>query len=253
MESRKQALILIVIAFGLVLLSRTYFSTASLIAFAPLIGLLENTSERKFPFFYWFGAAFLVFGLNAALTLSDPVSIIIYSIGITLACSAYLLTTYFSKNKLGVFTLLLFWLGFDYLILKSLPTASNAFLSTFFDGYKIVGWSRKTGYFGITAWIIIANILFYYVFLWRDAIMRSKMRWLSLMYSMLLIIIPVAISLFIVPELTPVTLAELNTVYVENSSLADLNYTENGEWLGRTAAWVSVMILVYAIIKGKIK
>ena len=83
--------------------------------------------------------------------------------------------------------------------------------------------------------------------------MRSKMRWLSLMYSMLLIIIPVAISLFIVPELTPVTLAELNTVYVENSSLADLNYTENGEWLGRTATWVSVMILVYAIIKGKIK
>ncbi|MEM9390107.1 MAG: hypothetical protein AAGA02_06510 [Bacteroidota bacterium] len=253
MESRKQALIFIAIAAGLVLLSRTYFSTASLIAFAPLIGLLENTSDRKFPFFYWFGGALLVFGLNAVLTLSDPISIIIYSIGITLACSAYLLTTYFSKNKLGVFTLLLFWLGFDYLILKVLPTASNAFLSTFFDGYKIVGWSRKTGYFGITAWIIIANILFYYVFLWRDALLKNKIRWLSLIYSILLIVIPVAIGLFIAPELTPVTLAELNTVYAGNSSVTDLNYSENGEWLGRTAAWVSIMILVYAVIKGKIK
>lgn len=253
MGSKKQAIILVLSSICLVVLARTYFPFAALIAFFPLISLLEKTAEGEQPFVYWFTPALIVLGLNAIFTVDRLALILGYSVGLTLAISAYLITSHLSKNRLGVFTILLFWLSFDYLVLKVLPEASGAFLSTFFDGYDVVSWSRNTGNLGITAWIITANILLYYVFLWRDAVFRNEIRWLSLIYSLLIICTPVVIGLYIVPGWIPVTIAEVKAVYVENSNTADITYMENGEWLGRTATWVSVMILVYAVIKGKVK
>ncbi len=236
----------------LVMLSRFLSSAISLIAFTPLLWLLESSMNRKTSLVYWFSGSILIITLSSIFALDSVVTALIYGVGLTATLSLYLLTSKFSKNRLGIFTILFFWIAFDYLILKVLPNASAAFLSGFFDGSKAMGWSRTTGNLGITAWIIISNLLFYYVLLWKDAIFSKNIRWLSLIYTLILIALPLLAGLYFVPDLAPITLAEMTSVYTHYSS-SDISYTENGEWLGRISARVSIMVVVFALIKSKTK
>lgn len=253
MESKPRAYSLILISLALIVLSQYYLPTVSLIAFVPLFWLLEKTTEQKLGYVTWFFGVFSIFTLHAFLQLQDLISIVIYAIGLSLAVSLYVITNSVSKNRLGLFTILIFWLGFDYLILKTLPEASQVFISSYFDGSTAVRWSRSTGNMGITVWILLSNLLMYYVFLWEDAVFKNQMRWLSFSYSIILIAIPVVISLYFTSDQTPITLAEVQGVYAYDDKVVGANYKENGEWLGRTTAWVSVMIIVYTAVKRKVK
>ncbi|MEM8569112.1 MAG: hypothetical protein AAGF85_21835 [Bacteroidota bacterium] len=253
MESNFRVTLLLGASVGLILLSRIYVPVISLIAFCPLIWLLEGSSKQRIPVAYWFLGSSVILTISALFYLDEKFLAPIYGVGLTMALSVYLLTSKFSKNRLGIFTILLFWLGFDYLVLKVLPTASSAFLSSFFDGAQAMGWSRTTGNLGITAWIVISNILCYYVFLWQDAIFKKTIRWMSLIYAIIFISIPILISSYFVTYLAPVTLLEMKSVYMNSHIIADIRYSENGEWLGRTCAWVSILVVVYALIKRKTK
>ncbi|MEM7108497.1 MAG: hypothetical protein AAF519_09755 [Bacteroidota bacterium] len=253
MESNLRVLLLIGVSICLVLLSRLYFSAVSLMAFVPLVWLLENSAKRKIPILYWFLGSVAILTISSLFNLEIKIWGVLYGAGLTLALSLYLLTSRFSKNRLGMFTILFFWLGFDYLVLKVVSTAAPAFLSSFFDGSKAMGWSRSTGNLGITAWVVISNLLFYYVLLWRDAIFQKTIRWMSLIYALLLISLPVVISFYVITDLAPITVEEMKSVYMNSKISLDVSYAKNGEWLGRISAWVSIMIVVYAVIKSKTK
>ena len=68
-------------------------------------------------------------------------------------------------------------------------------LATNFDQFSyLIGWSADTGLLGVSLWVLVGNVLFYYVFIRDNAIFQGKIRWLSLVYSIVLLILPVLIS-----------------------------------------------------------
>ncbi len=249
-----------VISVMLVSIAKLCFPVLGLIALAPFFVVLKGAIDGELKPFTWlmlsglmFSLVFIIWRITAGAGYDAIVSVLFYSFTLTLAVSLFLITDRFSRNRLGLFTIGFFWLGYDYLILKLYPQCSVFFLGNVFDGSSLVNWSRHTGFMGITLWILIANLLFYYVIFKGEAIFQGRIRWLSLSYTLIIISIPVVISVFFLQETDPVTWHEMIGLYVRGEIKDTSEYTQRGEWLGRTAAWVSVLLLIYSLVKQRIK
>ena len=246
----------------LLILAKFYLPLLSLVALSPFFVVFKSSLEGQVKPIQWivlssvfFILVFLAWSIPSSTGLHDVLGMMFYGFTLTLAVSLFFVTNKFSKNRLGIFTILLFWLGYDYLVLELYPQCSIFFLANVFNHVPLalVGWSHYTGFMGITAWILIANLLFYYVFFKDNAIFLGKIRWLSLVYTLILISIPIMIHIFFLGSQSPITWQEMTDLYVRGVIPNDSHYAERGEWVGRTAAWVSVLILTYSLVKQKVK
>ena len=67
------------------------------------------------------------------------------------------------KNKFGYLSLIVFWIGYEYLHMHwSLSWSWLVFGNVFAASYKWIQWYEYTGVFGGTVWVILVNILFFY-------------------------------------------------------------------------------------------
>lgn len=244
----------------LLILSKFYLPLLSLIALSPFFVVLKSSLEGQIKPPHWivlssvfFILIFFAWSTTLPPGLYDVLRMVFYGFTLTLAVSLFFVTNKFSKNRLGIFTILLFWLGYDYLVLELYPQCSIFFLANIFNDMPLVGWSRYTGFMGITAWILLANLLFYYVFFKDNAVFIGKIRWISLVYTLILIFTPIMINAFFSESHSPITWQEMTDLYVRSVIPNDTLYAERGEWVGRTAAWVSVLILTYSLVKQKVK
>ena len=92
----------------------------------------------------------------------------------------------------GFFGFVLYWVTFEYVHLNwdvSWPwlTLGNGFAS--FPEW--VQWYEYTGVFGGTLWILLGNIAFYFVFLRDGALWQGIIRWRSLVYTGLWVVLPI--------------------------------------------------------------
>ena len=95
----------------------------------------------------------------------------------------------------GFFGFVLYWIAFEYVHLNwdvSWPwlTLGNGFAS--FPEW--VQWYEYTGVFGGTLWLLLGNIAFYFVFLRDGALWQGIIRWRSLLYVLLWIMLPIICS-----------------------------------------------------------
>lgn len=177
--------------------------------------------------------------------------------GIVMSLSFFIfwLTDRHARNRLGFFTMLIYWLAMEYVTLKIFPGAAWFLLGSTFTEYPgLIAWNAETGIMGVSALIILANILLYYVFFRAPGILEGTFRPLSLAYSLILLAVPAIISWQFYDAQQVITPADAMIAYSDSGRLPEhfTAYGATGEVFGRTAAWVSVLLILYSLVKRKV-
>lgn len=150
-------------------------------------------------------------------------------------------------DRLGKLPLVFFWLAIEYVFLKINWPSNSLFLA---DSFSLKSdwttWTLQTGYLGISCWILLCNLILYYA-LFRG----GKLNWFLLALFFTCVIGPVVFS-YVKGE-TGITRENMMSLYRENNNELPVVYLTRAEFIPRTAAWVSVLIVLFALVKNKTK
>ncbi len=169
------------------------------------------------------------------------------SIAFTLAFVGYSFAYQNLGSRLGKFTIIIFWLGIEYILLKMPFRNQIIFLA---DAVQFQptwqNWTAHTGYLGGSLWILIPN-LFLYLGVWKE----EKINWVWVGLTVICIAGPITFSLL--TEGSLVTRLDMLNLYDGETKLLSKEYLEHGELIPRTAAWISGLVVLLSMVKNKIK
>lgn len=220
------------------------------VALAPLIALTDKAhSEEKF----WTYAELILIALTLSLMaghifqLNFLISSIVQAIGFTLAFVGYGFVHQSLGPRVGKFTIIIFWLSIEYVFLKLQWPANPLFLA---DAVELksnwLNWTFHTGYLGTSAWILLTN-LFFYLAIFKE----GRINWIWLTLFTVSLIAPITFSLM--TDLIGVSHDAMTRLYSNSNVDLQSNYLKRGEFIPRTAAWISVLIFIFALVKSKTK
>ena len=225
------------------------FPIFAFFAFAPLFALVDHPAALRdfsLPFLVAMLTAFILYTFKQQNTQQSYVlSWIVYFGLFAVVLTAYIFIQRCS-NQLNKFELILFVLGMEYLSLKFLNDFNPVFLADLLK-YKPTWtrWNSFTGYTGATLWILLSNLIFY------QALFKSeKINWLMIIVALLVIICPVIYSLS--SSNAPLSKIDVLNFYSGKGEYPSA-YSEHGELISRTGAWVSLLILIFTLTKGMTK
>jgi hypothetical protein len=236
---------------GTVLLSLGWFMKPFpvfvFIGLAPFFAILDHTIESEN---FWEHSELILIGLAIfffSTFLFDPSSLvkaIILAIVFTLPFLgfAYIHESFGARTiKL---TVIFLWLGMEYAMVKIQWPGQAIYLA---DAFQFVPtwlrWNHETGYLGASAWILLANWVFY------GGLLRPSVNWFLIFLGLAIVISPIAYSLSL--NISPIVRSEMITLYKDNSIL-DNAYSANGELVARTCTWLSVLIVLFAVVKSRV-
>lgn len=223
------------------------FPLFSFFGLAPFVAIAANNRKDKSA---WTSLELVLLGITIAFFASTIFSInqlastTLYAIFCTLPFHGYT----FVRKQLGpgvsIITLTLFWLSLEYLILKwhPLPPIFLADMLNQKDGWT--AWNSVTGYLGSTLWILVCNTLLY-----QALLTYRKANWIYLSLFGLSIIIPIIWS-FSIDNHAIISREAMLSLYESDQSSND-EYAKKGELIARTSAWISVLILLFTLVKRK--
>ena len=228
------------------------------LAVAPIFGMYRLTKDNGQPFTA-FGipvavCLMLVYGILSSTFPSAPNLPLSLNYGIVIAAAffAYWLTDTFSPNRLGFFTVIIYFTGLEYLSLLFVPEYSHYLLGNALREFPgIQRWNGGTGLTGVSAWIIAVNIGMYHIFFRDQAILKGILRWRSLILVLILAVIPWLISATLYSDASPIDASDVITSFRSYEGWAAP--ASAGETFGRTCAWVAVLIILYGLVKQKVK
>lgn len=254
MEKNKTVFGLFLASLLLSIIGSVYFSLLLFISLAPLLAILHIEHKARYKSFD-FIALFLLVGasISSAILLDlNLLDALVYGILMWISTFVYLFTNKHSRNNLGLLTWIIYWLALEYVALKLNPALSYHLLGAAVSDPDLIPWSNYSGLTGISAWLLAGNVLLY-ISLFKDGgILNGQVRWLSISYSIILIALPIIISSFI--SLSPEIITPEITQQLYAEKPVNLTpYNANGEIFGRSAAWVSVLIIIYAFVKRETK
>jgi hypothetical protein len=216
--------------------------------FAPLFAIADQAKEGDD---FWVHIEFILLALVVsffaahAFDVSFLVSSIVQAIVLALAFLGYSFSYQSLGSRLGKFTIIFFWLGLEYILLKLPWREQTVFLA---DAIQLrpewIKWNVYTGYLGSSLWILCTNLLLYV------ALFKGKLNWYLLALTFICLTGPVIYSLIIKVE--SITRLQMISLY-SNVKVESVNYTKHGELVTRTAAWVSALILLLSIVKSQTK
>lgn len=220
---------------------------------AALLGLLNKEHTIRYKDFDFLILISLMTGyISWALAgHSHLVTAIVHSCAIWLAFVAYILIGKYAINRMGYFTIAVFWLAIEHILLWLNPDHAYFILGSVFDhmpGWIL--WNEYTGLQGVSAWIILGGVLPYYSLFKDDAVFNGKIRWLSIFYSFVLISLPIALNLIFFSGSIYFTSQTVYEAYKTDEYQINGRYIE---WMGRTAVWVSIFAILYAAVNKRIK
>lgn len=255
MEKNKSTLILSLASIICLIVGQLYFPFVLLLGIAPLLALAKvNEHFRIKHFDFLILGVLLLTQLVVALLKSESVLAgSTYAILIWLTFALFSFTDKHSKNKLGVFTIIVYWLAAEYIALLFFPESAHFLLGAGFDSTSSIDWSGYTGLTGISTWILFGNCLLYYaLFFGENNVLTGKLRPLSLTYSIAGALLPLLIISFFDYESSKVT-ASVVQEYYNNEPVSITPYAVDGEVFARSIGWVSALIGIYAFVKRKTK
>ncbi|MBL3657023.1 hypothetical protein [Fulvivirga sediminis] len=231
------------------------FSFLIFLSISPLFAIFKefnNTGNKSVPLKnYGFILALLSVGFGLwgfSFNKPEPIHFLqggLFGMAISLSFLIYLFTNKYSKNRIGLLTILIYWLAIEYLLYTYIPSFAYYFLGAVFSHDKyLISWNLYTGLQGVTFWIILVNILFYFALFKNMAIFNSQIRWLSIIYTLIILVIPFAMNISsaaIVPE----------DLISHEAAIKQLS--GNGEYLGKNAVWVSILMICYGFVQRKTK
>lgn len=142
----------------------------------------------------------------------------------------------------GKVTLLIFWLAAEYVVLKVAPNQGLFLADSLQQVTDWLRWNVSTGYLGASLWILIVNWCGYQAFLHTKGI-----QWVWAISGMLLLAGPIVYA-FTLKD-SPITREVMINFYANKASDADVIYLARGELVVRTAAWLSVLILLFTFVR----
>lgn len=227
------------------------FPVLIFIGIAPLFAISDAAKDKETP---WNHLELILLSLSISLfcaSIFDATQLILVlaqAILLTLAFAGYTFSYQSLGSKLGKFTILFFWLGLEYLMLK-LPWRNDFYFLA--DSLELQPswwkWNAEIGYLGISNWVLVVNLIFYLAFL------KSKsINWLLIVLGVLLVTGPIIYSIFYLDE-AGLNREHMMALYSNGTEVVSENYKNRGELITRTAAWVSVLIILLAVVKNKIK
>jgi len=216
------------------------------VALAPLLAVAEQTDEGS----VWSKSELIVIALSAGFwaaalfRMEALVPALVQGIAFALCFVAFAFAKKHLGARLGTLPLLFFWLAGEYVLLKLSLFDRGVFLA---DSLQLKTtwalWTVHTGYLGISLWILLAN------FSLHQAVLRGTLHWPFLVAFFLVVVAPFVYNI------------SLNTPGIDRQALEALygngaidslppEYVNRGEWISRTAAWISVLILLFALVKS---
>lgn len=217
---------------------------------APLIAIASNNRTTKAP---WNSIELVLVALgvgyfsNTFFELENLVIVIVQAIAFAFVFLAFTALRKTIGENVNLMTLLLFWLGLEYVLLKIAPDQFIYLADALQLKPEWSKWSSKTGYLGTSLWILTSNLLLY-----KAILAHKKVNWIYLASFILSISLPIWYSFSLSSR--GVNREEMIALYSHsNLDSLPLAYVESGEFIPRTSAWVSVLIILFGIVKYKIK
>jgi hypothetical protein len=227
------------------------FPIFAFLAFAPMFALIDHPSALKdfsLPFLVAMLTAFVLytFKQTQGSMQSNVLSWIIYFALLAIVFTAFIVIQRWTANRLNNFALILFILGLEYLLLKLMSDRNPVFLADLLK-YKTnwTRWNIFTGYTGPTLWILVPNLLFYHAFFKNE-----KINWVMCVVAVLVILAPLIYSLN--SSHTALAKGDVLNFYSGRGEYHS-GYSEHGELISRTGAWVSLLILIFTLVKAMTK
>ncbi len=219
--------------------------------FAGLAPLFAITDQARDKDRFWNLSELILVGLAIGFfaahvfKMQSLVMSMVEAIALTLAFLGYSFAYQRLGGWMGKFAIVFFWLGIEYVFLK-LPWRNQfTFLG---DALALktdwLGWTQYTGYLGSSCWILLANLLVY-LGLFR----AGKINWFFIVLALLWITAPIAFSYWRAGQ--AISRTDMIFLYDGNNSSLNKNYIRLGEVIPRTAAGISVLILLVAVIRNK--
>ncbi len=217
------------------------------IGLAPFIAISVNYRKEKS---IWTSLDLILLGLTIAFFSATMFNIsqLAYVAGQAILFTLTFLGYNLVRKSLGpgvsIATIALFWLSIEYLLLKWNPS-SSIFLG---DALQLKGewvrWNSKTGYLGASLWILITNILVF-----QAVLTENKTSWILVFLFVLSVALPMIYSYSL--ESHAITKEQMVQVYQNGDNNLSESYNSTGELIPRTSAWISVLILLFTIVKRK--
>ncbi|MBL7852743.1 MAG: hypothetical protein JNN04_17700 [Cyclobacteriaceae bacterium] len=148
--------------------------------------------------------------------------------------------------RTGKITLILFWLALEYAVLKAIPAQGIFLADTLALQPDWTRWTIHTGYLGTSLWIIAVNWCWYLTFLQPKGI-----QWAWLGAGLLFLFAPAAYSYSL--NHSPIARDQMINFYRNLPTEADVTYLARGELMVRTAAWLSILILLFTFVRQQIR
>ena len=240
----------------LFLLAAVLFSAAVLmkvfpilifIALAPLFRLTATQTDAEN---FWEHADLILFTLGIGFfcekffDLSHILSISVMAILYTLPFIGYVYVKQVLGPKTGIFLIIIFWSALEYLVLKLTTSNQLIFLTDLIQMKpEWLRWTFRTGYLSGTVWILASNWIV------ERAFRNEKIQWPLIVLALIIIAGPIIYGYLNTTEAPD---RALMLSFYNNGAAAPGTYAERGEWLARTCAWVSVLVLLFTIVRQKV-
>jgi apolipoprotein N-acyltransferase len=243
---------LFILAQSLLLIAFAFrdFPIFVFVAIAPLFALINNHTELKdfyLPFIVATGTALVFyFTMQESMQQSSVLSWCIYFCLLAAVFAIYVFLQRLAPQAINKFALIIFILGSEYLFLKLSENVNPVFLADLLQNKtNWTRWNVLTGYTGSTLWILVVNLVLY-----QALFVPRKINWALCILAVLIILIPIFYSY----KMSGIPLTKLDVIGLYNHSVTSNSvYSERGELISRTGAWVSVLIIIFTLIKGLTK
>lgn len=216
--------------------------------FAPLFAIVDQTKQEHS---FWTNIEFILLALFVSFFAANGfeghsiIQSIVLAIIFAMAFLGYTFAHQQLGERLGKFTILFFWVGLEYLLLKLLWRSNSLFLSEVMSSHaNWTRWTLHTGFLGITLWILIVNLLAYFSFF------RAGFNIYWLVATLITLIAPVVYSYYY-QKADGINHEQMIALY----SHAEVTgtYAKHGELVSRTGAWISIVILLLSFVKTQTK
>ncbi len=216
-------------------------------AWAPLFALTDRATDTSAVWekMEWVLLSLIVsFAAAHAFDLSAIASSMLYAILFTMSFIGHVWVRQTLGKRAGKITIILFWLTLEYMLLKIRPGESSFVADCVRLQPAWVRWNIHTGYLGATFWILITNLLVYETFL-----SVKPFQWFWIALTLFFFLGPMAYSYSM--DSGPITRAAMVNLYSGKSSVEDVTYLARGEFMVRTATWLSTLILLFTFVKSQ--
>jgi hypothetical protein len=223
------------------------FPVLMFIGLAPFFAILDHTLKTEN---FWENTELILLGLAIflftafSLELTSLVKVIFLAIVFTLPFLGFAFIHESFGTRTGKFIVIILWLACEYVMLKVQWPKQTIFLA---DAFQIPSnwtrWNHETGYLGASAWIILANWIFYV------GVLRKEVNWFFIVMGVLIVTVPIGYSFSL--DAKPILRKDMLELY-RNNTIQDAVYMAKGELVARTCAWLSVLIVLFAIVKSRV-